>query len=169
VAVGEVGLDYHYDFSPRDVQQSVLRAHLVLAEELSLPVIFHDREAHADSMAILQEFPHVTGVFHCYSGAVEQAKQLIDRGWYLSFTGAITFKNARRSHEVIQWLPADRLMIETDAPYMAPEPHRGRRNDSSLLHLTAQAVAALRGISVEEAAAFTTANGRKFFRIGESL
>ncbi len=169
VAIGEIGLDYHYDYSPREVQQQVLREHLALARECSLPVILHDREAHGDVMTIIREFPQVTGVFHCYSGSLEQAKLLVRMGWYLSFTGAITFKNARRAHEVIAWMPADRLMIETDAPYLSPEPFRGRRNDSSLLYRTAETVAALRGWTLEETAEITTANGKTFFRIGDAL
>ena len=129
-AIGEIGLDYHYEDPPREVQLPAFRRQLELAAELDLPVIVHEREAHADGMELIREFPTVTGVFHCYSGAAEMAKELVSRGWYIGFTGVVTFKNARKAVEVAQTIPLDRILIETDCPYMAPEPHRGRRNDS---------------------------------------
>ncbi|SHH77108.1 TatD DNase family protein [Sporobacter termitidis DSM 10068] len=166
VAVGEIGLDYHYDLSPRDVQQRRFQEQLALAESVGLPVVIHEREAARDVLDILGRFPRVTGVFHCFSGSWETAKLLLDKGWYLSFTGVITFKNARKSHEVIVNMPRDRLMIETDCPYLAPEPVRGRRNSSLNLKYTAAKAAELLGISAEETAALTTANGKRFFGIG---
>ena len=132
VAIGEIGLDYYWPENPsRELQQQVLRAQLTLAQELALPVINHDREAHADSLSIVREFPGLRGVFHCYSGSVEDARTLVKMGWMLSFNGAATFKNARKAPEVIAGVPLERLMIETDAPYLAPVPHRGKRNASS--------------------------------------
>lgn len=163
VAVGEIGLDYHYDHSPRDIQQKRFREQLELAGSVRLPVIIHEREAPDDVLKILREFPNVRGVIHCYSGSWEIAKIVLDKGWYLSFTGVITFKNARRSHEVIEKMPRDRLMIETDCPYLAPEPMRGRRNSSLFLRYTAEKIGQLLNMSAEEAAGLTMANGRRFF------
>lgn len=163
IAVGEVGLDYHYDHSPRDVQKKRFREQLELAGSVQLPVIIHEREASEDVLNILREFPNVKGVFHCYSGSWETAKFLLDKGWYLSFTGVITFKNARRSHEVIEKMPRDRLMIETDCPYLSPEPVRGRRNSSQFLRYTAEKIGQLLNMSTEEASALTMANGKRFF------
>ena len=126
VAIGEIGLDYYWaENPPKELQQEVLRRQLALAEELSLPVIIHDRDAHADTLAIVREFPHVKGVFHCFAGSVEMARELVRAGWMLSFNGAATFKNARKAPEVIAAVPLDKLMIETDAPYLTPVPHRG--------------------------------------------
>lgn len=166
VAIGEVGLDYYWeDYPDRQTQQQVLAAQFELARELDLPVIFHDREAHADSLAMVRRFPDVRGVFHCYSGSLEDAKTLVRLGWMLSFTGSITFKNARKAPEVIQWLPLDRIMIETDSPYLAPVPHRGRRNDSGYVPLVAEKIAQLKGLATEEVARATTENAMRFFRI----
>ncbi|MDR0380686.1 MAG: TatD family hydrolase [Oscillospiraceae bacterium] len=162
-AIGEIGLDYHYDFSPRDVQRAVFRRQMEAARALSLPVIIHDREAHADVLEIVRAFPDVRGVFHCYSGSLESAKILVSLGWYLSFTGVVTYKNARRLLETAAWLPADRILIETDAPYLTPEPHRGRRNDSRHVRLVAEALARARGVSPEEIAALTWENGHRLF------
>ncbi len=167
VAVGEVGLDYYYDHSPRDVQKKVLVRQLELARKYSLPVILHDREAHADCLDIIKGFPDVMGVYHSYSGSWQYAKEVLALGWYLSFTGSITFKNAYKVHETVVHMPEDRIMIETDAPYLTPTPHRGKRNDSSYVKLVCEKVAELRGIPVEEAAELTTANGKRFFGIGE--
>ena len=164
-AIGEIGLDYHYEDPPREIQQPAFRAQLELAAELDLPVIVHEREAHADGMELIRQFPSVTGVFHCYSGALEQAKELVKRGWYIGFTGVITFKNARKAVEVAQWLPLDRILIETDCPYMAPEPHRGRRCDSRLVPLVAEKIARLKSLPVEEVARATTENAKRLFRI----
>lgn len=164
VAIGEIGLDYYWPENPdREQQKRCFRDHMALAQELDLPVIVHDREAHMDSLAIVREFPRVRGVFHCYSGSVEDAKTLVRLGWYLSFTGVITFQNARKAPEVIAALPADRIMIETDAPYLAPVPNRGKRNDSRNLRYICGRIAQIRGISPAEAEALTTENALRFF------
>ena len=166
VAVGEIGLDYHYDFSPRDVQRRVLDEQMALAMELNKPVIIHEREAVADAMDILRRYRGIQGVVHCYSGSWETARELLDMGWHISFTGVVTFKNARRPVEVVEKMPMERLMIETDSPYMAPVPHRGERNSSLLLHHIAEKIAEIRGMSVEDVARITTENGKRFFGIG---
>lgn len=166
VAIGEIGLDYYWDTNPpKEFQQQVLRAQMALARELQLPVIIHDRDAHADTLAIVKEFPEVTGVFHCYSGSAEDARTLVKMGWMLSFNGAATFKNARKAPEVIAGVPLERLMIETDAPYLAPVPHRGKRNDSSLVHLVAEKIAQIKDLTAEEVEKATWDNGKRFFRI----
>ena len=165
-AIGEIGLDYHWpENPPRELQQQVFHAQLDLAEKLNLPVIVHDRDAHHDCLEIVRAHPNVTGVYHCYSGGVEDAKTLMKLGWMISFTGSITFKNARRALEVIDLLPIDRMMIETDSPYMSPEPFRGRRNDSGRVHLVAEAIARRKGLDAEEVARITLENGKRFFRI----
>lgn len=165
-AIGEIGLDYHYEDIPREVQQRAFRAQMALARELELPVIVHEREAHEDGMRIVEEFPQVTGVFHCYSGSLEMAKVLIRRGWYIGFGGVLTFKNARKAVEAASQIPLDRLVLETDCPYMSPEPFRGRRNDPGRLHLVAERLAQLRGLSAEEIENITLENGKKLYRIG---
>ena len=164
-AIGEIGLDFYYDLSERDVQREVFIRQMELARELKVPVVIHDRDAHAECMEIIRKFPEVTGAFHCYSGSAEMAKEILDLGWYLGFTGAITFKNARRALEVIEICPNDFIMIETDCPYLAPVPFRGKRNDSRHLPYMAQVVAEIKGISVEAAAPMTNQNGRRFFGI----
>ena len=164
-AVGEIGLDYHYEDIPREIQKRAFRAQMALAEELRLPVIVHEREAHQDGMDIVSEFPAVTGVFHCYSGSVEMAKWLISRGWYIGFTGVLTFKNARKALEVAASIPLDRIVLETDCPYMSPEPFRGRRNDPGRLYRMAESLASLRGLSREEVEAVTLENGKRLYRI----
>lgn len=164
-AIGEIGLDYHYEDIPRSIQQRAFCSQMELARELDLPVIVHEREAHEDGMAILRQFPEVTGVFHCYSGSAEMARQLVERGWYVGFTGVLTFKNARKAVETAATLPLERIVLETDSPYMAPEPHRGRRNDPSFLPFMAQKLALLRGLSLEEVEKITFANGKRLYRI----
>ncbi len=165
-AIGEIGLDYHYeDAAPRELQKEVLERQLQLALELKMPVVIHDREAHGDCMALVRRYPELTGAFHCFSGSAEMAKELLDRGWYLGFTGVITFKNARKALEVLEMCPLDRILIETDCPYMAPVPHRGERNDSRLLPFMAAKVAELKGLTPDEAARVTTENGKRFFGI----
>ena len=166
VAIGEIGLDYYWaENPPRDFQQQVLRQQLALARELALPVIIHDREAHADTLAIVREFPGVTGVFHCFSGSPEMARELLKMGWYLGFDGPVTYKNARRAPEVAAVTPLDRMLIETDSPYMTPVPYRGRRNDSGYVHLVAERLAEWKGVTPEEMARVTTENGKRLFRI----
>ena len=166
VAIGEIGLDYYWaENPPRELQQQVLRDQLALARELALPVIIHDREAHADTLAIVREFPGVTGVFHCFSGSPEMARELLKMGWYLGFDGPVTYKNARRAPEVAAVTPLDRMLIETDSPYMTPVPYRGRRNDSGYVHLVAEKLAEWKGVTPEEMARVTTENGKRLFRI----
>ncbi len=163
VAIGEIGLDYYYDLSEREVQRSVFEQQMQLARELKLPVIVHNREAHADCLDVVKAFPDVTGVFHCYAGSAEMARQLLDLGWYLGFNGAITFKNAKKSPEVVAMCPMDRLLIETDCPYLAPVPFRGKRCDSSMLPLVVDCIAEIKGVSPEEIASRTLENGKKLF------
>ena len=163
VAVGEIGLDYHYDFSPRDVQKKRFREQMELARRLGLPVIIHEREALNDTLDIIRDFKDLCGVMHCFSGSWETAKIVLDLGWYLSFTGVITFKNAKRALEVLEKMPADRIMLETDCPYLAPDPMRGKRNSSLFLPYIAQKVAEVREVTVSEIAGLTTENGKRFF------
>lgn len=164
-AIGEIGLDYHYEDVPRDIQRQAFRAQMALARELGLPVIVHEREAHEDGYRIVEEFPEVTGVFHCYSGSVEMAKWLVSRGWYVGFTGVLTFKNARKAVQTAAALPLERIVLETDSPYMSPEPFRGKRNDPGRLYRMAEKLAEIRGISVEEVQAATMENGKRLYRI----
>ena len=164
-AVGEIGLDYHYDFSPRDIQRKRFREQLELARSAKLPVIVHEREALTDTLNMLREFRDLSGVVHCFSGSWETAKIILDFGWYLSFTGVITYKNARKVLETIEKMPSDRIMLETDAPYLSPEPVRGRQNSSLNLHYIAAKIAEIRGITLEETAALTMENGKRFFEI----
>ena len=166
VAIGEIGLDYYWEENPpKELQQQVFRAQMQLAQELDKPVIVHDREAHADSLAIVKEFPKVKGVFHCYSGSVELARELTKLGWMISFTGVLTYKNARKAVEVAEAIGLEHLMIETDSPYMAPVPHRGKRNDSGYVLHICEKLAEIKGISPEECARITLENGKRFFRI----
>jgi len=166
VAIGEIGLDYYWaENPPRDLQQQVFRAQLALARELALPVIVHDREAHGDTLAIVSEFPEVRGVFHCFSGSPEMARELLQRGWYLGFDGPVTYKNARRAPEVAAVTPLNRMLIETDSPYMPPVPYRGQRNSSAYVYLVAEKLAAWKGVSPAELARITAENGQRLFRI----
>ncbi len=166
VAIGEIGLDYYWaENPPRDFQQQVFCAQLALARELDLPVIVHDREAHGDTLAIVSQFPEVRGVFHCFSGSPEMARELLQRGWYLGFDGPVTYKNARRAPEVAAVTPLDRMLVETDSPYMTPVPYRGQRNSSAYVHLVAEKLAAWKGVSPAELARITAENGRRLFRI----
>ena len=164
-AIGEIGLDYHYEDIPRDLQKKAFRAQMKLAQELNLPVIVHEREAHADALEILEEFPTVTGVFHCYSGSAEMAKELVRRGWYIGFTGVLTFKNAKKALKVAVTVPKDRLVLETDCPYMAPEPFRGKRNHPGYLYRMAEKLAELWELPVEEVQAITLENGKRLYNI----
>ena len=166
-ASGEIGLDYYWaENPPRDFQQMVFRKQLALAEELDLPVIVHDREAHGDSLSIIREFPAVTGVFHCFSGSPEMAEELLKRGWYLGFDGPITYKNARRAPEVAAITPLERMVVETDAPYLSPVPVRGRRNDSRYLPHVIAKLAEWKGVTPEEMTRITCENGKRLFRLG---
>ena len=167
VAIGEIGLDYYWEENPpRDFQQTVFRKQLALASELDLPVIVHDREAHGDSLSIIREFPAVTGVFHCFSGSPEMAEELLKRGWYLGFDGPITYKNARRAPEVVAITPLERMVVETDAPYLSPVPVRGRRNDSRYLPHVIAKLAEWKGVTPEEMTRITCENGKRLFRLG---
>ena len=167
-AIGEIGLDYYWEKDERArARQQVVFAHqMELARELGKPVIVHDRDAHADCLEIAQRYKGVPGVFHCFAGSVEMARELLELGYHLSFTGVITFKNARRAIEVIREVPLDRLMVETDSPYMAPEPYRGRRNSSLYVHRMVETIAEIKGVPVEEVERITTENGKRLFGIG---
>ena len=166
VAIGEIGLDYYWEENPpREFQQTVFRRQLALAQELDLPVIVHDREAHADSLAIVREFPSVRGVFHCFSGSVEMARELWKLGWYVGFDGPVTYKNARKTVEVALEAPPDRILLETDSPYMAPVPVRGTRNDSRNVRYIAEKIAQLRGMETDALIALTAENGKRLFNI----
>ena len=166
VAIGEIGLDYYWpENPPRDFQQQVFRAQLELALELDLPVIVHDREAHGDSLAIVKGYPALRGVFHCYSGSVEMARELLALGWYLGFDGPVTYKNARKTVEVAEMVPLDRILIETDSPYMSPVPLRGKRNDSRNVFYIAEKLAQIKGMTTEEMARLTMENGKSLFGI----
>ena len=164
VAVGEIGLDYYWkENPPRDFQEQVFRRQIELALELDLPVIIHDREAHGDSLRIVLDYPGLRGVFHCFSGSPEMAQELLKRGWYLGFDGPITYKNAKRAPEVAAITPMDRIVIEPDAPYMAPVPFRGKRNDSRLLPYVVEKLAEWKGVTPEEMTDITWQNGKRLF------
>ena len=164
-AIGEIGLDYYYETIPRDVQQRAFRMQMGLAQELDMPVIVHERNAHEDGMTIVKEFPKVTGVFHCYSGSAEMARQLVNMGWYIGFTGVLTFKNARKAVETAQRIPLERIVLETDCPFMAPEPYRGRRNHPGYLMQMALKLAQIREMDVEDVIRITTENAKRLYRI----
>ena len=164
-AIGEIGLDYHYEDIPRHLQKKAFVLQMELAAETGLPVIVHERDAHEDGMQIVRDFPNVTGVFHCYSGSPEMAKQLVDKGWYIGFTGVLTFKNARKAVETAQSIPLDRILLETDCPYMAPEPFRGKRNHPGYLYRMAEKLAEIRDLPVEQIREITAANCKRLYRI----
>jgi len=166
VAVGEIGLDYHYDFSPREAQREAFANQLDLAIAAKKPVIIHDREAHGDVMAMLTARKgRLGGVLHCYSGSYEDAVRYVDMGYYIAFGGALTFKNATKQRCIAEKLPLERIVIETDCPYMTPEPHRGKRNSPLLIHLTLEMLAKVRNIPLEEAAAAIYQNAMNLFGI----
>ncbi len=168
VAIGETGLDYHYDHSPREVQRRVFEDHLALAAELDLPVVIHSREAEGDTLGILSAVAgSVRGVMHCFSGDLDMAERVMAMGLYVSFAGPVTFKKAGRLQETAAAIPDEYLLMETDAPYLAPVPCRGRRNEPSFLIHTARKLAELRGVRVEDVARITTLNARRLFRTGE--
>ena len=163
VAIGEIGLDYHWPEPDRDLQRAQFRALLALADEMNLPVCVHDRDAHGDTMDILAEFPRVHGVLHCFAGSVEMAQELVRRGWYIGFTGSVSFKNSKRAKRVAAAIDLDHILIETDCPYMAPEPLRGQRCDSSMLVHTSAAIAEVRGMEHEVLAEAVYANTLRFY------
>ena len=174
-AIGEIGLDYYWEkrspetTPPREKQKQLLRAQLELAREVGLPVIIHDRDAHEDCLNIVKEYDDLRGVYHCYSGSLETAQEILKLGWYLSFTGVITYGKAKKARHVIEHLPMDRIMIETDSPYLTPEPERLQakrvRNSSLFVHRVAERIAEFQGLTVEEVERITTENGKRFFAI----
>lgn len=162
--LGEIGLDYHYDFAPRDVQQEVFRVQIDVARRRGLPIVIHTREAEEDTFRILREAPAGEGVFHCFTGNREMATRALDIGFHLSLAGIVTFPKAHELHEVAKVVPLDRLLIETDSPFLAPVPHRGTRNEPARVTHVAEAVAALRGTSAAAISEATAANFRRLFK-----
>lgn len=167
VAIGEIGLDYYYDHSPRDVQREVFRRQIQVAKDLQLPIIIHNRDAHQDTLKIVREEKAslAGGVFHAYSGSWEMAREVINMGFYISVGGPVTFKNARKIVEVVEKIPLDSLLIETDCPYLTPHPYRGKRNEPAYVRFVAEKIAEIKNISFEEVAAVTKENGMKLFKI----
>ena len=164
VAIGEIGLDYHYDFSPRDIQKEMFEKQLILANELDLPVIVHDRESHEDTMNLLKKHKP-KGVVHCFSGSVEMAKEIVKLGMYIGLGGAVTFKNAKKPVEVAEYIPLEYLLLETDAPYMTPVPHRGERCHSGHIALTAEKIADIKGMEPQELINICEENAKRLFSI----
>ena len=164
-AIGEIGLDYYWDVSRKEEQKEIFAAQLALSCELDLPVIVHDREAHGDCLEIVKGFPEARGVFHCFSGSPETAEELLRRGWYLGFDGPLTYKNARKALDVLAITPLERILVETDSPYMSPVPMRGRRNDSSNLVYIIKIIAEAKRLPAEEIEQITFENGKRLFRI----
>jgi len=167
VAIGEIGLDYYWDTSPKDVQHTVFREQIRLARRIGKPIVIHNRDAHEDVLRLLKEekAAEVGGIMHCFSGSWETAKQCLDMNFHISFGGPVTFKNARVPKEVLERVPMDRLLIETDAPYLTPHPHRGKRNESAYVRLVAETAAELKGISLEEISKITSKNALRCFGI----
>lgn len=164
VAIGEIGLDYHYDFTPRDIQQKVFEEQLILANELDIPVIIHSREATEDNMRLLNKHKP-KGVVHCFNGSAQTAKEVLKIGMYIGFTGVVTFKNAKKPLEVIDIVPIDRILLETDCPYMAPVPYRGKRTTSDMIEKTADTVASIKNISTQEIIDIARENTKLLFSI----
>lgn len=170
VAIGEVGLDYHYDTPARDTQKEIFIEMIGLARDLDLPIDIHDREAHGDTMEILRRYGKgLRGVFHCYSGSMEMTTELIRMGFYFGFTGTVVFPNSKRAKQVASRIPMERLLIETDSPYLTPPPYRGRRNEPAYVRYVAEEIARLRGLDVEYVISQTTANGLQVFGIAEDV
>jgi TatD DNase family protein len=169
VALGEMGLDYHWDKSPKEVQKDVFRRQIRLARKVNLPIIIHNRDATEDVVTILKEehVEEVGGIMHCFTGSIEVAKQCMDMNMYISFGGPVTFKNAKKPKEVATELPLDKILIETDCPYLTPHPFRGKRNEPGYVSYVAEQIAELKGITYEELAAITTANAKKLFGIND--
>lgn len=167
VALGEMGLDYYWDKSPKEIQKEVFRKQIRLAREVRLPIIIHNRDATADIVEILKEenAEEVGGIMHCYSGSVETALECIEMNFYISLGGPVTFKNAKKPKEVAESIPLDRLLVETDCPYLTPHPYRGKRNEPAYVKLVAEEIAGLKGLSFEEIAEATTQNAKKLFGI----
>ena len=167
LAIGEIGLDYYWDDTHKAEQKELFKKQIELAIRLNKPVIVHDREAHGDSLEIIRDYSELRGVFHCFSGSVEMASELLKRGWYLGFDGPITYKNARKAIEVLEFCPLDKIVIETDSPYLTPVPNRGKRNDSRQLEFVVNKIAEIKGINADEVENITFENGKKLFGIGE--
>jgi TatD DNase family protein len=168
VAVGEIGLDYHYDYAPREIQKRAFADQIAVAKAAKRPIIVHDREAHGDTMELLRANRHgLSGVLHCYSGSYEDAVRYIDMGFYIAFGGALTFKNAVKQREIAARLPLDRIVLETDCPYMTPEPHRGERNDPRRIQLTLLKLAEIRKMEPELLAERLVSNAKKLFLMEE--
>ncbi|SHF06627.1 TatD DNase family protein [Seinonella peptonophila] len=167
VAIGEIGLDYYWDNSPRDVQHRLFRRQIQLAREVGLPIVIHDRDAHDDTVAILREeqAEQVGGVMHCFSGDLAMMEACLSFNFHIGLGGPVTFKNGHLAKEVAKHVPLDRLLIETDAPYLAPHPYRGKRNETGYVRLVAEEIANLRGVSYEELAQVTMENAKRLFRI----
>lgn len=165
VAIGEIGLDYHYEPFDKEKQRFFFEEQMKIAEESGLPVIIHDREAHGDCFDVACKYKNVGGVFHSYSGSSEMAVELVRRGWYISFSGVVTFKNANRVREVVKSVPLDRILVETDCPYLAPHPMRGKINHSGYLHYTVDAIADALGIDFDTVARATWDNASRLFGI----
>ena len=167
-AIGEIGLDYYYEENPsREIQKTAFKLQMKLAKELKLPVVIHDRDAHKDTLDILKEYPEVMGTVHCFSGSVEFAKECLKLGYYIGFTGVITFKNAKKLTEVAREVPMDRILVETDCPYMAPVPHRGKRNESDYIQYIIEKIAEIKGRTVEEIEEVTTFNIKQLLKINK--
>lgn len=167
VALGEMGLDYHYNHSPREVQREVFRRQIQVARELAMPIIIHDREAHQDAVDIVKEekASQVGGVFHAFSGSWEMAQEVLKENFYIAVGGTVTFKNAKKVIKVVENVPLDRLLIETDCPYLTPHPYRGKRNEPAYVKLVAEKIAEIKGITWEEVAEQTKNNGKNLFKI----
>ena len=168
VAIGEVGLDYYWDKEHKAEQQALFRRQIELAMALNKPVIVHDRDAHGDCLAIARDYPGARGVFHCFSGSAEMAEELLKLGWHLGFDGPITYKNARRALEVLELCPLDRMLMETDSPYLTPAPLRGKRNDSRNLAYVAEKIGEVKGLTADEAALRCLENGKRLFGLGDA-
>ncbi|MBU5592132.1 TatD family hydrolase [Clostridium sp. MSJ-4] len=165
-AIGEIGLDYYWEQNPpKEVQKQVFRAQMKLAKELNLPVVIHDRDAHKDTLDIIKEFPEVKGVLHCFSGSVEFAKECLREGYYIGFTGVVTFKNAKKILEVAKEVPLNRILVETDCPYMAPVPYRGKRNQSDYIEHIIDKIAEIKGSTAEEISNITIENTKSLFNV----
>lgn len=171
VAIGEIGLDYYYDHSPRDIQRAAFIDQLVLAKKLNLPIVVHSREAEEDTISILKEHYRQggTGILHCFSGSLKMAREALELGFYLAFGGIVTFKNAGGLLEVLEELPLDRILLETDCPYLSPVPYRGKRNEPAYLPYVAEKIGEIKGVSLEEVAEITTANAIRVYNLGDFL
>lgn len=165
VAIGEIGLDYHFPDTDKEGQKEGFRKQIALAKELNLPYVVHDRDSHQDCYDIIKESGYFRGVMHCFSGSSEFAKQMTDLGFYISFAGTVTFKNAKKVKEAAKTVPLDRILIETDCPYLSPEPNRGKRNNPANVRYTAEVLAEIKGISLDEMAKITMENGKRFYGI----